>query len=64
MPASSLLQVLPAAYREEYRAALDAFIARNRKACADARVDYHVLDTSTPLERALAAYLHKRERLS
>jgi uncharacterized protein (DUF58 family) len=57
------LEVLPAAYRTAYRAALEGFVGRWRKACADARIDYQLVDTATPFERALAAYLHRRSRL-
>jgi uncharacterized protein (DUF58 family) len=57
------LQVLPSAYREEYRRALEAFVERWRRDCAEARIDYQLIDTGTPFERCLSAYLAKRSRL-
>ena len=57
------LQVMPAAYRDEYRRALEAFVDGWRRDCSAALIDYQVLDTSTPFERALSAYIHKRTRL-
>ncbi len=57
------LMVLPAAYREEYRRAVDAFVERWRRDCSDARIDYVAVDTKEPFDRSLAAYLCKRGRL-
>lgn len=36
------------------------FIGSYRKLCGDAQIDYHVLNTAEPYDKALAAYLAKR----
>ncbi|MCC6649554.1 MAG: DUF58 domain-containing protein [Candidatus Eisenbacteria bacterium] len=46
-----------------YRERLEAWQARYRRACREQRVDYVPLDTRTPFDRALLAYLEKRATL-
>jgi uncharacterized protein (DUF58 family) len=46
-----------------YRERLDAWRDRYRRACREQRVDYVPLDTRTPFDRALMAYLEKRAKL-
>ncbi|HXG53303.1 MAG TPA: DUF58 domain-containing protein [candidate division Zixibacteria bacterium] len=50
----------PKAIRQAYRAAIDEFTADLRKQCHDSSIDYQLLTTSTPLDRALAMYLSWR----
>jgi len=40
---------------------VDAFCQELRTKAADMRVDYHLLRTDEPVERALGAYLAKRQ---
>ncbi len=55
--------VATADLRGEYRAAVaEAFEEWRRELRAD-DIDYHLVDTSAPMARALRAYLHLRERL-
>jgi uncharacterized protein (DUF58 family) len=63
MESGERLQVLAPAWRAEYRRAVDEHVARWRRDCSDARIDYQVLDTSAPFDVALSAYLHRRSRL-
>jgi len=46
-----------------YRARLEAWRERYRRACREQLVDYVPLDTRTPFDRALLAYLEKRAKL-
>lgn len=46
-----------------YREKLEAWTAHYRRACQEQRIDYVLLDTRTPFDRALLAYLEKRSRL-
>ncbi|MCZ7647499.1 MAG: DUF58 domain-containing protein [Planctomycetota bacterium] len=46
--------------REAVQDGVREFIAQCRRACGDAKIDYHVLNTSEAFEKALAAYLVKR----
>ncbi|HUV38014.1 MAG TPA: DUF58 domain-containing protein, partial [Planctomycetota bacterium] len=50
------------AVRKAYFHEMEKFFGRYRKGCADLKVDYHVFDTSTPLELALSEYLFLRSR--
>ena len=58
------IPIVPAAMRAEYltlmRGHIDALTAR----CAEARIDYALVDTSKPLDHALFSYLTTRERLT
>jgi uncharacterized protein (DUF58 family) len=49
--------------RESYRDAMHEFIERYRRECRENAVDYVLLDTATPFDRALMEYLHRRARL-
>jgi uncharacterized protein (DUF58 family) len=46
-----------------YRERLDAWRERYRRACRERLIDYVPLDTRTPFDRALLAYLEKRAKL-
>lgn len=49
--------------QQAYRDSLREFLGRYRKECGENGIDYVLLDTSTPYDRALTEYLHKRRRL-
>lgn len=46
--------------RDAVQESVREFIAHWRRICGDARIDYHVLNTAGPFDRALAAYLVRR----
>jgi len=48
---------------KRYREKFDAWTAHYARACREQRIDYVQLDTRTPFDRALLAYLEKRARL-
>lgn len=50
----------PRALREGYLEAINAFLDRFRRACAQAAVDYTLLKTSAPLDAGLASFLSAR----
>ena len=56
------LQVItdPRAIRTTYRQVVQEFIDDVRKQCLDNTVDYQLISTATPLDRALASYLSWR----
>jgi uncharacterized protein (DUF58 family) len=47
-------------FRHDYRDEVEAFRARYRRECSQARIDYVPLDTSMPFDRALMEYLVNR----
>lgn len=51
----------PRAIKEKYLEELNFFIERYRKKCLEDKIDYFLVDTSTPIEQALGNYLAKRE---
>jgi len=55
------LLVDPQSLRESYLAVLEEWRAEVRRACSQRGVDYHLLDTGTPLDVGLSAYLGARE---
>jgi uncharacterized protein (DUF58 family) len=54
------LLVDPLSLREGYLASLNAWRAEVRRVCSSAAADYHLCDTSTPLDVALSVYLGAR----
>jgi uncharacterized protein (DUF58 family) len=55
--------VRPWELRDEYRRAVQGWIARYRRGCREIGVDYVPMSTETPFDTALMAYLEKRSRL-
>jgi uncharacterized protein (DUF58 family) len=51
----------PRAIRQTYRKVVEEFTEQMRKECHDSSIDYQLISTSTPLDRALASYLSWRE---
>jgi uncharacterized protein (DUF58 family) len=54
----------PAHIRREYQRAMNAFVDHYKRQCLEHHIDYVLLDTKTPFDTALFAYLGKRERLN
>jgi uncharacterized protein (DUF58 family) len=50
----------PRTIRKTYQQVVEEFISRMRKECHDNSIDYQLIPTSTPLDRALASYLSWR----
>jgi uncharacterized protein (DUF58 family) len=53
----------PFSIRKDYVEAVDRWMALLRRECAESRIDYVPIKTSTPYDRALFSYLEKRKRL-
>ena len=60
--ASHRLLVDPQRLRKEYLANFERFRSELRQACGKCQVDYHLLRTDEPVERALGLYLSRRQR--
>jgi hypothetical protein len=52
----------PAEVRTRYLERIERFVATYRRELGGAGIDYHLLDTSKPLDTALMAYLSARGR--
>jgi len=57
------IPVVPESLRAEYRSMIKAHIEALTTKFSEHRIDYTVLNTSEPLDRALFSYLSSRERL-
>lgn len=55
--------VVPDSFRKQYRALIQAHIETLRQKFSEQRIDYALLKTDEPLDRALFSYLSSRERL-
>jgi len=54
--------VVPGQVRDQYLREMDALRERYRRELRLAGIDYHLVDTATPLDTALMAYLATRAR--
>lgn len=57
------IPVVPDSFRKQYRALIQAHIETLRQKFSEQRIDYALLKTDEPLDRALFSYLSSRERL-
>src|SRR2546422_679291 len=57
------IPVVPESLRDEYRAMIRAHIEALTTKFSEHRIDYTLLNTAEPLDRALFSYLSSRERL-
>ena len=57
------LQTFPQSIRDSYRKRVAEFLDEVQKTAGKSGIDYCLLDTSQPLDKALIAYLAKRKRM-
>lgn len=57
------LMTQPFQIQRAYQSAMNAFIERYKRECREQRIDYVLLDTATPFDKALYEYLIKRKRI-
>ncbi len=53
----------PERIRDDYLANLNAYLDEFRAGCVASQIDYHLVDTSKPLDGMLAEFFHHRETL-
>jgi len=63
METGQLMEVEAAQLRDGYKQGLATHLDAIAKTCADGRIDYQMINTTTPFDRALAFYLAQRKRL-
>jgi uncharacterized protein (DUF58 family) len=49
--------------RQEYRRLMNGFVETLKKGCREQKIDYVLMDTTEPFDRALLQYLIKRKRI-
>ncbi|MFQ5498775.1 MAG: DUF58 domain-containing protein [Candidatus Zixiibacteriota bacterium] len=57
------ITTLPFQIKKDYAEAVSAFSEKISSACRQSNIDYYPIDTATPFDKALYAFLSKRERL-
>jgi uncharacterized protein (DUF58 family) len=63
LESGEVIPVVPEALREEYRSMIRAHVAAIAERCSAGRIDYTMVNTSSPLDQALFTYLSMREKL-
>jgi uncharacterized protein (DUF58 family) len=63
METGERITTLPWQIRRDYVRRFGEMASYLAAECRQARVDYHLIDSSTPFDKALYAFLSKRERL-
>jgi hypothetical protein len=63
MESKARMRTFPQSLREGYRQRVAEFLDDIQRTTGNRGIDYCLLDTSKPLDRALVAYLAKRKRL-
>ncbi|TVR35909.1 MAG: DUF58 domain-containing protein [Balneolaceae bacterium] len=63
METGSEMEVIPAQVKEDYKRKVNEYTKRFKLACNEARVDFEEIDTQSPFDLALLAYLNKRKKL-
>jgi uncharacterized protein (DUF58 family) len=53
----------PYQIQKAYREAFDEFINRIKSECLNSNIEYNLMDTSTPFDKALFSYIQKRSKL-
>lgn len=63
METGSELEVIPAQVKKEYQKKVHEYTQSFKIACNEARADFEEIDTQSPFDLALLAYLNKRKKL-
>ncbi|MEX2464167.1 MAG: DUF58 domain-containing protein [Balneolaceae bacterium] len=63
METGSELEVIPAQVKEDYQRKVKEYTQLFKIACNEAKVDFEEIDTQSPFDLALLAYLNKRKKL-
>jgi len=64
METGAELEVIPAQVKEDYRKKVADYTQKFKIACSEAGVDFEEIDTQSPFDLALLAYLNKRKLLA
>lgn len=63
METGEILQISPTEIRNEYREHIEIFSKTYKRECNEHHIDYILLNTKTPFDKALFAYLSKRKKI-
>jgi uncharacterized protein (DUF58 family) len=63
MESEEELTTQPYQIQKAYKLAMEEFISRIKSECLDSKIDFNIIETSTPFDKALMSYIQKRRRL-
>ncbi len=64
METGNEIEVMPVQVREDYKRRIEEYTKKFKLACSETQVDFEEIDTQSPFDIALLAYLNKRKRLA
>ncbi len=63
MESEEELTTQPYQIQKAYKLAMKEFIGRIKSECLNSKIDFNLMETSTPFDKALMSYIQKRRRL-
>jgi uncharacterized protein (DUF58 family) len=63
MESEEELTTQPYQIQKAYKLAMEEFIAKIKSECLNAKIDFNLIETSTPFDKALMSYIQKRKML-
>jgi len=63
MESEEELTTQPYQIQKAYKLAIEEFIGKIKSECLNSKIDFNVIETSTPFDKALMSYIQKRRRL-
>lgn len=63
MESEEELTTQPYQIQKAYKLAMDEFIGKIKSECLNSKIDFNLMETSTPFDKALMSYIQKRRKL-
>jgi uncharacterized protein (DUF58 family) len=63
MESEEELTTQPYQIQKAYKLAMEEFISKIKSECLNSKIDFNIIETSTPFDKALMSYIQKRRRL-
>ncbi|MFC2119666.1 DUF58 domain-containing protein [Bacteroidota bacterium] len=63
MESEEELTTQPYQIQKAYKLAMEGFIGKIKSECLNSKIDFNIIETSTPFDKALMSYIQKRRRL-
>ena len=63
MESEEELTTQPYQIQKAYKLAMEEFIGKIKNECLNSKIDFNIIETSTPFDKAIMSYIQKRRRL-
>lgn len=63
MESEEEISTQPYQIQKAYKQAMEEFIVKIKKECLNSNIDYNLIETTTPFDKALMSYIQKRKKL-